>query len=78
MKIAGHFEDGKVVFDVPPPYADGTPANVEANTKPFETPKKCSTIDETAEEWIARLKSWIAKQPVRNIDFDDSRDSIYN
>ena len=32
---------------------------------------------ETAEEWIARLRAWTESHPKRAIEFDDSRESIY-
>jgi hypothetical protein len=33
--------------------------------------------NETAEEWIARFRAWVESHPKRAIEFDDSRESIY-
>ena len=32
---------------------------------------------ETAEEWIARLRAWSEGHPKRDIEIDDSRETIY-
>ena len=75
MKIVGHFEDGKVVFDVPPPYADGTPANVQVQLPP-RIPGQ--PRDESHEQWFARLKAFCESHPFRQIEIDDNRDSLYD
>ncbi len=33
--------------------------------------------EETAQEWIARLRVWTESHPRRQIEIDDSRESIY-
>ena len=34
---------------------------------------------ETAEQWVARWKAWVASHPKRDgVDLDDSRESIYD
>jgi hypothetical protein len=78
MSFPGHIENGTVVFDSPPPFANGTPVTVDAVVSPEHHSRTDTQSGETAEEWIARLKGWISKQPVREIEFDDSRESIYN
>jgi hypothetical protein len=40
-------------------------------------PKGAGLTAETPEEWVARLVAWAESHPKRVIDFDDSRESIY-
>ncbi|HEY1378632.1 MAG TPA: hypothetical protein VGF55_17665 [Gemmataceae bacterium] len=32
---------------------------------------------QAAAEWVARFRAWAENHPKRDIDFDDSRESIY-
>jgi hypothetical protein len=36
------------------------------------------TQHETTEEWAIRLMAWAQGHPMRSIEFDDSRESIYS
>jgi len=75
MSFLGHVENGSIALDSPIPLPNGTPVNIE--TVPAKQSLASPPPAETAEEWITRLKTWIGKQPVRDIEFDDSRESIY-
>jgi hypothetical protein len=33
--------------------------------------------DQSAEQWVAELRAWVASHPKRDIKVDDSRESIY-
>jgi hypothetical protein len=36
-----------------------------------------TTIDQSTPEWAARFQAWIDSHPKREIEIDDSRESIY-
>jgi hypothetical protein len=78
MKIVGHFVNGKVVFDTPPPIREGSVVDVELPSLEQTLCWSDPPDNETAEEWIARVNKWVESLPVRDIEFDDSRDSIYD
>jgi hypothetical protein len=50
---------------------------VETLRNGVETISAPPAREETAEEWITRLRKWTEGHPKREIEIDDSRESIY-
>jgi hypothetical protein len=44
---------------------------------PVDAPRIGAPPNETPEQWAARLVAWVQSHPKRAIEFDDSRESIY-
>lgn len=52
-------------------------AIVNGYRKQNETQSNGPPLEETAEEWFRRLVAWTESHPKREIEIDDSRETIY-
>lgn len=60
-----------------PEQVDAIQAMVNGYRRQNEAGSNGPPPGETAEEWSRRFRAWVESHPKRDIEFDDSRESIY-